>query len=314
MNYLERAFDVQNQVWKYLLVLLCSLVILQVIGAIPLALVILIKVMGSGDIGSALDSISSLDYAAVGIPKNLAFALLMLSTVIVLFGTIVLVMALHQRDFSEVVNGTKKIRIHRFITGFAVWAVLMLLYLIIDYLIYGKELYVWQFDPWQFIPLFFLAFLLIPFQTTSEEFLFRGYLAQGIAGLTKNRWLALCIPGVLFGLIHVGNPEVKEFGFWATMPQYIYFGLFFGLTAILDDGIELPMGMHAANNIFLSLFVTHKSSALQTPALFELTQMDPYKDTMITVLISLLAFVYFARRYRWDLLLNRPLKKPLKDY
>jgi hypothetical protein len=75
--------------------------------------------------------------------------------------------------------------------------------------------------------------------------------------------------------------------------------LFFGLVAILDDGIELSMGLHAANNIFLSLFVTHSSSALQTDAVFEVVRIDPVKDTYVLVILSLAAFFYFAWRYQW---------------
>ena len=73
---------------------------------------------------------------------------------------------------------------------------------------------------------------------------------------------------VLFGLMHAFNPEVEEFGFFTMMPQYILFGLIFGIVTILDDGIEAAIGAHAANNIFLCIMVTHNSSALQTPAVY----------------------------------------------
>ena len=69
--------------------------------------------------------------------------------------------------------------------------------------------------------------------------------------------------------MHVMNPEIKEFGFLTMMPQYISFGLLFGIISVLDNGIELAIGAHAANNIFLSIFVTQKSSTLQTVAMFE---------------------------------------------
>jgi membrane protease YdiL (CAAX protease family) len=137
-------------------------------------------------------------------------------------------------------------------------------------------------------------------QTTAEEVLFRGYLAQGVAAWTKNRWLALIIPSVIFGLIHFANPEIKEYGFWLAMPQYIFFGLLWGLISILDDGIELAIGMHAANNVFLSIFVTHSSSALQTDALFEMQTVAPVRDLAMLVVVGTLSLVYFAYRYKWN--------------
>jgi membrane protease YdiL (CAAX protease family) len=40
------------------------------------------------------------------------------------------------------------------------------------------------------------------------------------------------------------------------MPQYVLFGLVFGIITVLDDGIEAAVGAHAANNIFLCIMVT----------------------------------------------------------
>ena len=52
-------------------------------------------------------------------------------------------------------------------------------------------------------------------------------------------WLVIIIPGVLFGLMHIANPEVKEYGFWLTIPQYVMFGLFFGLIITICIGLPL---------------------------------------------------------------------------
>jgi membrane protease YdiL (CAAX protease family) len=47
---------------------------------------------------------------------------------------------------------------------------------------------------------------------------------QGFAAMVKNRWFPLIMTSILFGLMHSFNPEVKEFGFFTMMPQYIAFG------------------------------------------------------------------------------------------
>ena len=98
---------------------------------------------------------------------------------------------------------------------------------------------------------------------------------QGFTAVMKNRWFPLVMTSLMFALMHSFNPEVKEFGFFTMMPQYIVFGLIFGVITILDDGIEAAMGAHAANNIFLCIMVTNKSSALQTPALYVQQQYYP---------------------------------------
>lgn len=104
--------------------------------------------------------------------------------------------------------------------------------------------------------------IFIPFQVAFEEFIFRGYLMQGSILLFKYRWVALLLTGFAFGLLHGSNPEVDRFGFWVAMPQYILMGLLLGLVAIWDDGLELALGLHLANNVISSLVVTHDASAL----------------------------------------------------
>jgi membrane protease YdiL (CAAX protease family) len=303
MKFLEHALTRKNEGWKYVVVCVCNLFLFSAIGSIPLVIVALIQPFGLNSF--SFDNVTA--FSELGLSKNLTLALILFSTVVALVLTILLVKSLHKCSFSEVVNGTKKIRINRFLTGAGVWFILMGLTYASDFLI-CREDYILQFDLSLFIPLFFVSLIFIPFQTTNEEFLFRGYLAQGLAAWTKNRWAAFLIPSFLFGLMHAFNPEVEEFGFWAMMPQYMCCGLFFGLVSILDDGIELSMGLHAANNIFLSLFVTHRSSALQTDAVLEVLHINPYKDTVLLIGLSLAAVFFFAWKYRWDF---RVLKKKI---
>jgi len=113
---------------------------------------------------------------------------------------------------------------------------------------------------------------------------------------------------VIFGGLHYFNPEVKAFGAAVMMPQYIWFGLFFGICAIMDDGLELAWGAHAINNIFLSVFFTQESSALQTPALFNITDYNPLIDFAGLVVMSLL-FIFIAKKSfgwpHWNYLLAK---------
>jgi membrane protease YdiL (CAAX protease family) len=298
MNFLERALDGQNHFGKYLGVILLGVILAQIVGAIPL--VIVASVVGATD---------PLNMVEFGISKNWSLFLAILPFVCTLFFTIWLIKEMHKRTFSETVNGTRKIRFGRIGIGAAVWAILMAIYVIIDYSLDPKN-FVMQLDWTKFVGLIVLTLFLIPLQTTAEEVVFRGYLTQGIATWTKNRWVAILIPGLLFGLMHFANPEIEEFGFWITMPQYVFFGLLWGLISVLDDGIELAIGMHAANNVFLSIFLTHSSSAMQTDALFEMQQINPAKELIVLIAVGLIAFAYFAHRYKWNFaILNQKVEK-----
>jgi len=298
MKFLEKSLDRQNQFWKYLIVVLAAIFGGQILGAIPLVCVMVFKQIVSGGTLS-INPNNFMDFTAFGMSKNLVFFLLMLSPVVMLLISIVLIKVLHKRSFAETVNGTQKIRINRCLTGAGVWGILTVIYYLCDYLINPGDFRL-QFNLSAFIPLLLISVILIPIQTTSEEFLFRGYLTQGFAGWTKSRWLAILIPGLLFGLMHSFNPEIKEFGFWVMIPQYIFFGLLFGLVSVLDDGIELALGMHAANNLFLSLFITHSASVLQTDAVFEQLRIIPIKDTISLIVTGIIAFAFFTWKYKWN--------------
>jgi membrane protease YdiL (CAAX protease family) len=166
-----------------------------------------------------------------------------------------------------------------------------------------------RFDIETFIPLLIISLCLIPLQTTFEEFLFRGYLTQGVAGWTKNRWLAICIPTLIFGLLHSGNKEIAEYGFWTAMPLYLLPGLIFGFIAVVDDGIELPIGMHAANNIFASVFVTYKASSLNTQAIITQETINPSIDTVALLISGLITIYFFSKIYKWDFnILNKKVQ------
>lgn len=307
MNFLERSLDNKNQVWRYVVVILGFLFASGFIGAIPILCVVISQVAaGNADISSISSNPS--DLTALGISQNLSLFLMLFSTVVGLIASIFLIKWTHNRSFSETINGTKKIRWNRFFVGVLIWGALLAVYLVISYL-FDPNNFILQFNISTFIPLFFISVVMIPFQTTSEEYLFRGYFSQGIAAWTKNRWLAIIIPAILFGLMHSFNPEVDEYGFWVSMPQYIYFGLLFGFVSVIDDGIELAMGVHAINNVFLSLFITHKSSVLQTPAVFSQESINIGQETIVLIVSGLIAIFIFAKIYRWNFsILNKKVE------
>jgi membrane protease YdiL (CAAX protease family) len=145
-----------------------------------------------------------------------------------------------------------------------------------------------------------ISVLFIPFQAAFEEIMFRGYLMQGFATLVKNRWFPLIMTSVLFGLLHAFNPEVKEFGFFTMMPQYIVFGLIFGIVTILDDGIEAAMGAHTANNIFLCIMVTSQSSSLQTPALYQEYTTHPWPELAVLTFSGIVFILILKMIFRWN--------------
>jgi hypothetical protein len=119
----------------------------------------------------------------------------------------------------------------------------------------------------------------------TEELFFRGYLLQGLGQLIQQPSILAAVNGLLFMLPHTLNPEVAS-GVVLTLLYYWAIGAFFTWLTLKENRLELALGVHAANNLFVALFVNFKGSALYTPALVMSNRLDP--------LYNLLSFIVMA--------------------
>ncbi|MCT4587441.1 MAG: CPBP family intramembrane metalloprotease [Carboxylicivirga sp.] len=295
MKYLESAYIGKNEWWKYLVIIAVSFVGGQFIGGIPIFVAILFY---SYKNGGMMDPASGIDFEAMGMNSTFGLALMLLPFVVSLILFIVLIKPLHQKPWQMIINGRNKVRWSRVFSGFGLWALILASATVIDYYL-NADNYEVRFNLNALIPLAIVSFLLIPLQSFCEEVFFRGYFAQGIGRLTKNRWLAIIIPSIFFALMHGVNPEIDKYGFWNMMPQYFMIGAVYALVSVLDDGIEIAMGAHAANNTFLSIFVTADGSALQTDALLKANEINPWREFGTLIIASLIFIATLAFKYRW---------------
>lgn len=293
--FLTVSFSGRNSFWRYAMGLVIPFLAANTIGAIPLAILLFRHTMADG--GGQLKG-SMPDFEAMGIDPVVGFIVTMLPFILGLLTILFLIKPLHQRRTGTVINGGLKFRWGRMFISALLWLVISA----------GWLLFTLKADPDNFrinndslslLTFAVAALLLIPLQAAFEEVLFRGYLMQGFAVMARNRWVPLLLTSLIFGLMHGLNPEVQEFGFLTMMPQYIFFGLVFGITTLFDEGVEMAIGAHAANNLFLSVLVTNKDSALQTPARYEQLQIDPWPEFAGLVIMSLLFLVIMAVIYRW---------------
>lgn len=241
--------------------------------------------------------------------KNTIFATLVTPFALSLLFLILLIWLSTKRTLSEVINGTSSIRWNRAISGFATWFVIMLIYTTVFYSLIPED-YTLRFNIERFIPLLLLSLLFIPLQTTFEEILFRGHLAQGVGMLTRSRWAVLLIPSLIFALMHISNPEITKYGMGIMLSIYFATALIWGVTAILDDGLELGMGMHAANNLFICLFTTQNGAVFETDSVFEMTANDPYISLLGLCITGAIVILIFYKKYNWSFsTMNKKIEK-----
>ena len=296
MNHFESVTSKRNKWYWYLLVLVLCFIVANTVGAIPVFFLMISSFMKNG---MDISSMSNMQNLFSDIDKNVVLFAMLFAFAVMLASIIFFVKLFHGRTWTEVINGTKSVRWSRFFFGFIVYGIITICLFAISYFSEPENV-VFHFEPVKFFIMLVIVVIFIPMQSTVEEFAFRGYLAQGVASWTKSRWWALIIPSILFGLLHFKNPEVEEYGFWVMMPQYVFLGFMFGIMSILDDGIELAMGVHTVNNLLGSVLVTFDGSALPTYALFEFKEINPAEDLLPAVITGVILLAIFAVKYKWD--------------
>lgn len=308
-NHLECVTAQKSQWYWYLLVIFICFMATNTVGAIPLFIILITQWIQNPKPLTDINSFSQ-ESMMSGIDSNLYLASMAFSLVVFLAVAIWIIKMFHGRSWTEVINGTKRVRWSRFFVGLAVWGVLQVGSFAINYMTDPNN-FEFRFEPVRFIFLTIITLTMIPIQSSCEEFVFRGYLAQGVASWTGSRLWTLLIPSVLFALLHSANPEVTKYGFGVMMANYFLIGLTFGLISLLDDGIELAMGAHSINNILGSMLMTYEGSALRTDALFKAKIINPGEDLFIAVISSIVFIGILAFIYKWKFgILTRRVPPP----
>jgi len=206
---------------------------------------------------------------------------------------------LHQQSIRSLTTSRKTVDWKRIFFSFSIWAAFTIGSTLIAYYLQPED-FKWNFNLQPFIIFLFLAILLIPLQTSFEEYLFRGYVMQGLGVATKSRLVPLITTSVLFGVMHIANPEVGKLGM-IILIYYIGTGFFLGIITLMDEGLELALGFHAANNLVGALLITSDWSAFQTHSIFkDISEPSAGFDVILPIFIifPILLFV-FSKKYKW---------------
>ena len=315
--YLAQAFKGLHDWWRYVVGLAITIIGVFVFS-IPHALGVLFKTMQGGTIDQSKMSDPAYLMGLFESNVNLVFILLPFAGgLLFLFGV---VKWLHKQSITSLTTARPSIDWKRFWLIFFFWGILSSGLVLLDYYM-SPEDYVFNFNLKPFLILCVIAVLLVPLQTSFEEYLFRGYLMQGIGIATKSKWIPLLITSVVFGLLHIMNPEVDKLG-PIIMVYYIGTGLFLGIMTLMDEGLELSLGFHAANNLFTALLVTADWTAFQTHSIFKDTsdpQAAEFADVLMPVFVLFpIILLILSKLYKWTdwkgKLFGKVIEPPNEDY
>lgn len=287
--FLEKVYTGRNQWYYYVFSLLIIFFAWQVIGFIPL--LIYTWTHSTESMTTFLNEKVLQSELNAAMQTNPGLALALLAFVCGLVVLLFCVRYIHLKKCIDIITGRQHIDWKRIFFGAGIWAILSLLTFAFQFSFTDTSDVVFQFEAKDFFILVLISLTLLPLQSSFEEFLFRGYLMQWAAYLFRYKWIAVLLTGVLFGLMHSANPET-QMGFWVVMPQYILMGLILSYITVKDDGMELALGMHMANNILAAITVTSGTSALQTHALFKI--LHPTASHWDTVIMLACGLVFIG--------------------
>lgn len=294
MNYIQKGFLGDLDWWRYVITIF---IILFGIGlfSLPHSLAIAAKV---SDGGVDISRLEELSYLFSLFDANVNIVYMMLPFLGGLSALFIAIKFLHKQTITDLTTARKKIDWSRFLFSFLTWGGAILLGVGVIYFLNPESL-VLNLNWKPFLILCVIGVVLIPIQTSFEEYIFRGFLMQGLGVLARNRWFPLLVTSVLFGLMHYANPEVDKLG-KAVLLYYVGTGFLLGIITLMDEGLELSLGFHAANNLITALLVTSDWTAFQTHSIFKDISEPELLSSVLPAFILYPIFLFIlSRKYGW---------------
>lgn len=291
--FVEQGIKPENKFWKYIVGSLI-LILASFIGQLPLMIGIIYETLFNGKAYPTNNTALMRFF-----DSNVMLFLMLLSFVFIMLGIIMVVRNLHSQTMLSVTTSRKNMDWSRVGFAFVIWSLFTVVVTLLSYY-YSPTDFVLNFKPIPFAILLIIGVVLIPIQTSSEEYIFRGYLMQGFANLTSNKWFPLLMTSVIFGGMHIFNPEVSKIGY-IILVYYIGTGLLLGIVTLMDEGMELALGFHAANNLVGALLISSDWSAFQTNSIFkDISEPSAGLDVIFPVVIIYPILLYiFSKKYNW---------------
>jgi len=252
-RYLDLAREGRNDWWRYALGVSTIAFFWLVLGYVPYLFLV--------DAGAETGPL--LDFVAIN------FSIFMM-----LAGLAVTVTLIHRRPLRSLVTPAARVDWRRAGRGALVWAAVATVVVVVEHLLFPGRYYL-SFDPERLLPFLAAVLVLTPIQCVTEELVFRGYAMQGLGLLTRRPLLIAVASSLIFTLPHLLNPEVHLHGTLIMAANYFVIGMLLATITLRDGRLELAIGLHSANNVFLALIANYEGSALATAAIFTARELDP---------------------------------------
>jgi len=176
MNYIQQAYTGKLGYWKYFIIpgLFLGMMALQFLMILVLDL--------------DVDAIIKNEVATKG--KNRFLIESLVPMAIALGALFFWVKYIHGQSIKSLTTSRKKVDWKRIWFSFFLWGIVSSAMVLVDYYV-SPESYLPNFELEPFLYLAAIAIILVPIQTSFEEYLFRGYLMQGIGVMVKKQMVTI---------------------------------------------------------------------------------------------------------------------------
>jgi membrane protease YdiL (CAAX protease family) len=216
------------------------------------------------------------------------------SLLTLLAGVVVAVRLVHRRPVGSLITPTGRVDARRLLRSVVVFGVLMAASHAI-WAVSHPSNYELTLDLDRWLLLLPVIVTVTSLQVFAEELFFRGYVLQALGLATRRRWLLVTISAVEFAIPHVFNVALG--GHWVTGSlYYLTMGAFFALVTLRDGRLELAIGAHAANNLFVALLVNAPHSAMPTQAIWRTGEDSSLYGLFATLVITAIFYTLLVRK------------------
>ncbi len=273
-RYLDLARLGRNEWWRYALGVFIIAFSWLVLGYVPYLLLVV----------SGVETSPLAEFAAVN------FSIFMM-----LAGLAVTVRLIHRRPLRSLITPDARLDWRRAGQAALCWVVLAAAAAAIEHFLFPDRYYL-SFDAARFLPFLVAVLVLTPIQCLAEELVFRGYAMQGIGLLTRRPAAIAVLSSLAFTIPHLLNPEVALHGTLIMAANYFAIGLLLAVVTLRDGRLELAIGLHAVNNVFLALVANYEGSALATESIYTARELDPVYSLVTLVLGGWVFYRWVFRR------------------
>lgn len=295
-EYLEQGKLGKNTVWTYVLSALMLLLAVFVISPMAYMLLVVLHGINNPDFLQAVMTVDNPFLWPIPVWHTiLATGLCFL--VISLF-ILLITKYIHKRPVISLFTNTK-FNYGLMLKSLFIFVSLLSISSVIEYFLFPSDFSI-VFDAKLFFITALSCLIAISIQAGTEELLFRGYLNQILYKIFNTPLIPVLLTSLIFGALHFANPEVlNETNISKQIligSSYIILAIFASLITLRSNGLEQAFGLHIGNNLFLTIILGYKDSALISSTIFHLESIH-IEYSFVSLIVVCALFYYISNKF-----------------